>query len=71
MARARSGRATPSIVISGKDKGKTGKVIEVRPSDDRRRGRGREHHEAAHQGAARPRPSGGIIEKPAPIHVST
>ena len=57
------------IAISGKDKGKTGTVLEVRPSDERAVVEGlniiKRH--------TKPRPPdspGGIIEKPAPIHMS-
>lgn len=56
------------VVITGKDKGKIGKVLQVFP----RRGRAivegvnlvKKHMKPT------PRSSGGIIEKPAPIHIS-
>jgi large subunit ribosomal protein L24 len=57
------------VCISGKDKGKTGKVIEVRPEEQRVIVEGinvvKRH--------TRPRPPnepGGVIEKAAPIHWS-
>jgi large subunit ribosomal protein L24 len=56
-------------VIAGKDKGKTGTVIEVRPKDGRVVVEGiaiRKRHR-------RPRPPddpGGIVEMPGPIHIS-
>jgi large subunit ribosomal protein L24 len=57
------------VCISGKDKGKTGKVIAVRPKEERVVVEGinvvKRH--------TRPRPPnepGGVIEKPAPIHWS-
>jgi large subunit ribosomal protein L24 len=66
-ARIRKGDTV--IAISGKDKGKTGTVLEVRPADERALVEGlniiKRH--------TKPRPPddpGGIIEKPAPIHLS-
>jgi large subunit ribosomal protein L24 len=57
------------VCISGKDKGKTGKVLHVHPKDERVVVDGlnivKRH--------TRPRPPnepGGVIEKPAPIHWS-
>ena len=66
---ARIKKGDTVIAISGKDKGKTGTVLEVRPSAER----------AVVEGLnimkrdTKPRPPddpGGIIEKPAPIHMS-
>ena len=66
---ARIKKGDTVIAISGKDKGKTGTVLEVRPSDERAVVEGlniiKRH--------TKPRPPyspGGIIEKPAPIHMS-
>jgi large subunit ribosomal protein L24 len=56
-------------VITGKDKGKTGKVLEVRPKEQRVLVEGlniMKRH-------TKPRPpniQGGVIERPAPIHIS-
>ena len=57
------------IAISGKDKGKTGTVLSVRPDEQRAVVEGlniiKRH--------TRPRPPaepGGVIEKPGPIHLS-
>ena len=57
------------IVLSGKDKGKTGTVLRVLPSEERLVVEGiniiKRH--------TRPRPPaepGGVVEKPAPIHQS-
>lgn len=57
------------IAIAGKDKGKTGTVLSVRPDEQRAVVEGlniiKRH--------TRPRPPaepGGVIEKPAPIHLS-
>ena len=56
------------IVLAGRDKGRSGEVIEVRPSDDRALVRGvnmvkRHQKQSASQ-------EGGIISKEAPIHLS-
>jgi len=66
---ARIKKGDTVIAISGKDKGKTGTVLEMRPSDERAVVEGlniiKRH--------TKPRPPddpGGIIEKPAPIHLS-
>jgi len=58
------------MVISGKDRGKTGRVIEVDPAKQRVYVEGL-NIVKRHQ---RPRPgtteAGGVIEKPGPIHIS-
>lgn len=66
---ARIKKGDQVIAISGKDKGRTGTVLEVRPSEDRAIVEGlniiKRH--------TKPRPPaepGGVIEKPAPIHLS-
>jgi large subunit ribosomal protein L24 len=56
------------VVISGRDKGRTGEVIEMRPAEDRALVRGinmvkRHQKQTAQQ-------EGGIISKEAPIHLS-
>ena len=56
------------IVISGRDKGRTGEVVEVRPDDNRAVVRGvnmvkRHQKQTAQQ-------EGGIISKELPIHIS-
>ncbi len=56
------------VVLSGRDKGRTGEVIEVRPAEDRALVRGinmvkRHQRQTAQQ-------EGGIISKEAPIHLS-
>jgi large subunit ribosomal protein L24 len=56
------------VVLTGRDKGRTGEVIEVRPSADRALVRGvnlvkRHQRQTAQQ-------EGGIISKEAPIHLS-
>ena len=56
------------IVLTGRDKGRSGEVIEVRPDDDRALVRGinmvKRHQK---QTAAQ---DGGIISKEAPVHLS-
>jgi large subunit ribosomal protein L24 len=58
------------VVISGKDRGKTGRVLEVDPAKQRVFVEGL-NIVKRHQ---RPRPgsneAGGVIEKPGPIHIS-
>jgi len=56
------------VVLTGRDKGRSGEVIEVRPSEDRALVRGinmvkRHQKQTAQQ-------EGGIISKEAPIHLS-
>ena len=56
------------VVLSGRDKGRTGEVIEMRPAEDRALVRGinmvkRHQKQTAQQ-------EGGIISKEAPIHLS-
>jgi large subunit ribosomal protein L24 len=56
------------IVLTGRDKGRTGEVIEVRPSDTRALVRGvnmvkRHQRQTGQQ-------EGGIISKEAPVHLS-
>ena len=63
------------IVISGKDRGKTGKVTRVDPVKQRVYIDGLnmiKRHERPRQvaGAARAESVGGVIERPGPIHVS-
>ncbi|MEW6581208.1 MAG: 50S ribosomal protein L24 [Actinomycetota bacterium] len=56
-------------VISGKDKGKTGKVLEVRPKEQRVVVEGL-NLVKRHTKPRPPQEPGGVIEKPAPIHWS-
>ena len=59
------------IVISGKDKGKTGKIIRVEPSKDRVYDEGvniiKRH---TRPNPARPNAQVGVIEREGPVHVS-
>jgi large subunit ribosomal protein L24 len=63
------------IVISGKDRGKTGKVTRVEPDKQRVYVDGLnmiKRHQRPRQvaGATRAETVGGVIERPGPIHVS-
>ncbi len=63
------------IVISGKDRGKRGKVLRVEPAKDRVYVEGLnivKRHQRPRQvaGAQRPEQVGGVIEKEGPIHLS-
>ena len=58
------------VVISGKDKGKTGRVLEVDPKKQRVYVEGLnivKRHQRPRVGSSDP---GGVIEKPGPIHIS-
>ncbi len=58
------------LVISGKDRGKTGRVIEVDPKKQRVFVEGLnivKRHQRPRPGSTDP---GGVIEKPGPIHIS-
>ena len=63
------------IILSGKDRGKTGKVTRVDPTKERVYVDGLnmiKRHERPRQvsGAQRAESVGGVIERPGPIHVS-
>ncbi len=58
------------LVISGKDRGKTGRVVEVDPKKERVFVEGLnivKRHQRPRPGSTDP---GGVIEKPGPIHIS-
>ena len=58
------------LVISGKDRGKTGRVLEVDPAKERVFVEGLnivKRHQRPRPGSTDP---GGVIEKPGPIHIS-
>ena len=65
-ARIRKGDTV--VVISGKDKGKKGKVTRVLVEDDRVSSRGSTSSSATASDAAQP--AGGIVEREQPIHAS-
>ena len=58
------------VVISGKDRGKTGRVVDVDPAKQRVFVEGLnivKRHQRPRPGSNEP---GGVIEKPGPIHIS-
>ena len=57
------------VVITGKDAGKKGKILEAQPKKNRVVVEG-VNIVKRHMKPTRAEPQGGIIEKPAPIHVS-
>ena len=57
------------VLLSGKDKGKTGIVLEVRPSEQRVLVEGLNIMKR-HTKPRPPNDAGGVIERPAPIHIS-
>ena len=69
MAKMNVKKGDEVIVIAGKDKGKTGKVIQVIPSQDKVVVEGVAIVKR-HTKPTQKMPQGGIIEKEAPIHVS-
>ena len=56
------------VVLTGRDKGRTGEVIEVRPAEERALVRGVNMVKRHQKQSARQ--EGGIISKEAPIHLS-
>ena len=66
-ARIRTGDRV--VLLSGKDKGKTGVVLEVRPKEERVLVEGLNIMKR-HTKPRPPNEPGGVIEKPAPIHMS-
>lgn len=63
-------RGDEVIVISGKDNGKSGKILRVDPAKQRVYVEGLniiKRHQRARQGSTEP---GGVIEKEGPIHIS-
>jgi large subunit ribosomal protein L24 len=66
-ARIRAGDEV--MVISGKDRGKTGRVLEVRPKEGRVLVEGLNLMKR-HTKPRPPNEPGGVIERPAPIHLS-
>ena len=70
---ARIKRDDQVILISGKDRGKKGKVLRVDPSNDKVIVEGLnmiKRHQKAQQTGPTSQQQGGVIEREAPIHVS-
>lgn len=70
MGKIRLKKGDEVIVISGKDKGKTGKILKVIPDKDRVIVEGVAVAKR-HTKPSQANPQGGIIDKEMPIHVST
>ena len=69
MSAARIKKGDNVIVLAGKDKGRTGTVLQVMPKDDKVLVEGINVH-ARHRKPDQANPQGGIDRKPAPLHVS-
>ena len=69
MAAAKIRKGDTVVVLSGKDKGKTGEVVRSMPKDMKIVVSGVNVH-ARHRKASQTNPQGGIERKEAPMHVS-
>ena len=69
MAAAKIRKGDTVVVLSGKDKGRTGEVTKVIPRDDKVIVSGINVH-ARHRKPSQLNPQGGIERKEAPLHVS-
>jgi large subunit ribosomal protein L24 len=69
MAAAKIRKGDTVIVLSGKDKGRTGEVIRSMPKDQKVVVSGVNVH-ARHRKASQANPQGGVDRKEAPLHVS-
>jgi large subunit ribosomal protein L24 len=69
MAAAKIRKGDRVVVLSGKDKGKTGEVVRSLPKQDKVVVSGVNVH-ARHRKASQENPQGGIHRKEAPLHVS-
>jgi len=56
------------VILTGRDKGRSGEVVEVRPSEERALVRG--INMVKRQQRQTPQQEGGIISKEAPVHLS-
>jgi ribosomal protein L24, bacterial/organelle len=69
MSAARIKKGDTIIVLAGKDKGRTGSVLQVMPKDDKVLVDGINVH-VRHRKPDQANPQGGIDRKPAPMHIS-
>ena len=69
MSAARIKKGDTVVVLAGKDKGRTGAVVQVMPKEDKVLVEGVNVH-ARHRKPDQANPQGGIERKPAPLHVS-
>ena len=69
MAAQKIKKGDKVVVLSGKDKGRTGEVVKAMPKDGKVIVSGINVH-ARHRKASQTNPQGGIDRKEAPLHVS-
>ena len=69
MSAARIKKGDTVVVLAGKDKGRTGAVLQVMPKADKVLVEGVNVH-ARHRKPDQANPQGGIDRKPAPLHIS-
>ena len=69
MAAAKIRKGDTVVVLSGKDKGRTGEVVKAMPKDGKVIVSGVNVH-ARHRKPSQTNPQGGIERKEAPLHVS-
>ena len=69
MSAARIKKGDTVVVLAGKDKGRSGSVLQVMPKEDKVLAEGINVH-ARHRKPDQANPQGGIDRKPAPLHIS-
>jgi len=69
MSAAKVKKGDTVVVLAGKDKGRTGSVLQVMPKADKVLVEGVNVH-ARHRKPDQANPQGGIDRKPAPLHIS-
>jgi large subunit ribosomal protein L24 len=69
MAASKIKKGDKVVILSGKDKGRTGEVVQAMPKDGKVVVRGINVH-ARHRKPSQTNPQGGIERKEAPLHVS-
>lgn len=69
MSAAKIKKGDTVVVLAGKDKGRTGAVLQVLPKEDKVIVDGVNVH-ARHRKPDQTNPQGGIERKPAPLHIS-
>ena len=69
MSAAKIKKGDKVVVLAGKDKGRTGAVLQVLPKEDKVLVEGVNVH-ARHRKPDQANPQGGIERKPAPLHIS-
>ena len=69
MSAAKIKKGDTVVVLAGKDKGRTGSVLQVMPKEDKVLVDGINVH-ARHRKPDQANPQGGIERKPAPLHIS-